>query len=71
MIFSFCTVAILSLASVGSKCFAQDNTSQVLTLSDCFEYAFENSYDLRKAVLNRLESEAAHSETEPLWIENP
>ncbi|MCK9449242.1 MAG: TolC family protein [Bacteroidales bacterium] len=62
MIFSFCVVAILYFAGIGSKCFAQNNASKVLTLSDCFEYAFENSYDLRKAVLDRLESEAAHSE---------
>ncbi|MDR0430174.1 MAG: TolC family protein [Tannerellaceae bacterium] len=60
-IFRIYVVAVLLVVS-GSKCLAQDNTSKALTLSDCFGYAFENSYDLRKSVLDRLESEAAHRE---------
>jgi outer membrane protein TolC len=36
---------------------------QVLTLTDCFDYAFRNSYNLRKSALDVLETDAAHSET--------
>jgi outer membrane protein TolC len=35
---------------------------QVLTLTDCFDYAFRNSYDLRKAALDVQETDAAHNE---------
>ena len=60
-IFKIYVITALLVLS-GSKGFAQDNTSKVLTLSECFGYAFENSYELRKVVLDRLESEAAHNE---------
>ena len=36
---------------------------QALSLSDCFEYAFRNSYNLRKSALDVQESDAAHRET--------
>jgi outer membrane protein TolC len=36
---------------------------RVLTLTDCFDYAFKNSYDLRKVALDIQESDAAHKES--------
>ena len=56
------TIAMLFMTGVCGGTLAQDNTKQLLTLSDCFDYAFQNSYDVRKAGLDIKESEAAHKE---------
>ena len=55
----------LLMAGICTATFAQGQVKepQVLSLSDCFEYAFRNSYNLRKSALDVQETDAAHRET--------
>jgi outer membrane protein TolC len=62
--FGIYAVILLLMAGIYGKSVAQEpvTTVRILTLSDCFDYAFQNSYELRKAVLDAQESDAAHEE---------
>jgi outer membrane protein TolC len=61
-IFRVYAITLLLVTGIGAKSFAQDKDTQVLTLRQCFDYAFQNSRDFRKALLDIQESEAAHKE---------
>jgi outer membrane protein TolC len=54
---------IYVLLMVGLCTTASAQERWVLTLNNCFDYAFKNSYDLRKAALEVRESDAAHRES--------
>jgi outer membrane protein TolC len=54
---------IYLLLMVGLCTTASAQERRVLTLNNCFDYAFKNSYDLRKAALGVWESDAAHRES--------
>jgi outer membrane protein TolC len=60
--FRIYAITLLLVTGTGAKSFAQDKGTQVLTLQQCFDYAFQNSYEFRKAALDVQESEAAHQE---------
>jgi outer membrane protein TolC len=54
------TAILLLTAGLCATVSAQEQ--RTLTLNDCFNYAFKNSYELRKGALDVQESEAAHKE---------
>jgi len=63
-IFRILFITLSMAAGIGiNRAFAQEKGNQTLTLSDCFEYAFRNSYELRKAELDIHESDAAYKES--------
>ncbi|MDR2824930.1 MAG: TolC family protein, partial [Prevotellaceae bacterium] len=58
------TATLLILTGICTATLAQEQVKepQAFTLTDCFAYAFRNSYDLRKSALDIQETDAAHSE---------